>query len=283
MSKLYLIAGHGDGDCGAVGNGYQEAERVRALVAKIKELGGDKVEVLDTNVNWYRHGFTFDAPKGSYLLECHMDSSDNTSAKGGHVIILKGLSADKYDNALAKLMQDILPGRSSLIVGRDDLANPKRACQKGINYRLCEFGFITNAEDVQVFNSRITEIAQRVLDVFELGTVVTPQPAATQPTTQVNANSNIDDLARRTLNGEFGDGEERKRLLGNLYSAVQARVNELCGAAPQPTTPAKKSNEQIAKEVINGDWGNGSGRKNRLEAAGYNYREIQRIVNKMLQ
>ena len=31
MVKLYVIAGHGAGDSGAVGNGYQEAERVRVL------------------------------------------------------------------------------------------------------------------------------------------------------------------------------------------------------------------------------------------------------------
>lgn len=54
----------------------------------------------------------------------------------------------------------------------------------------------------------------------------------------------------------------------------------------QPTTPAqpaKKSNEEIAKEVIRGNWGNGADRKKRLEAAGYNYSEIQSLVNKMLK
>ena len=44
--KLYIIAGHGAGDCGAVGNGFQEAERVRALAQKIKDFGGDAVELL---------------------------------------------------------------------------------------------------------------------------------------------------------------------------------------------------------------------------------------------
>ena len=39
---------------------------------------------------------------------------------------------------------------------------------------------------------------------------------------------------------------------------------------PAPT-PSKKSNEQIADEVIAGKWGNGEERKQRLTAAGYNY------------
>ena len=47
--------------------------------------------------------------------------------------------------------------------------------------------------------------------------------------------------------------------------------------------PAKKSSEEIAKEVIRGSWGNGKERKDRLTAAGYNYSEIQSIVNKLLK
>ena len=40
-----------------------------------------------------------------------------------------------------------------------------------------------------------------------------------------------------------------------------------------------KTNEEIATEVIQGKWGNGQERKDRLTNAGYNYDEIQRIVN----
>ena len=50
----------------------------------------------------------------------------------------------------------------------------------------------------------------------------------------------------------------------------------------QPVVHNKKSNEEIATEVIRGSWGNGAVRKQRLEAAGYNYSVIQSIVDKML-
>ena len=50
----------------------------------------------------------------------------------------------------------------------------------------------------------------------------------------------------------------------------------------KPTQPVKKSNEEIANEVINGAWGNGEDRKNRLTQAGYNYTVIQAIVNKLM-
>ena len=45
---------------------------------------------------------------------------------------------------------------------------------------------------------------------------------------------------------------------------------------------AKKSNEEIAAEVIAGKWGNGTERQNRLSQAGYDYSAIPNIVNKKL-
>jgi GH24 family phage-related lysozyme (muramidase) len=42
----------------------------------------------------------------------------------------------------------------------------------------------------------------------------------------------------------------------------------------------KKSIKEIAQEVIDGKWGQGIDRKNRLHAAGYDYAEVQKEVNK---
>ena len=46
---------------------------------------------------------------------------------------------------------------------------------------------------------------------------------------------------------------------------------------------SKKSNEEIAREVLAGKWGNGNDRKKRLEQAGYDYNAIQTIVNQLLK
>lgn len=43
--------------------------------------------------------------------------------------------------------------------------------------------------------------------------------------------------------------------------------------------PVKKTNAEIADEVIAGRWGDGAERKERLTNAGYSYSEIQSIVN----
>lgn len=92
-----------------------------------------------------------------------------------------------------------------------------------------------------------------------------------QPTNE----KTIDELAKEVIAGKYGNGEVRKKALGDKYNQVQERVNQLL---KQP----KKSVEEIAKEVIAGKWGNGNDRKNRLTNAGYNYNEVQNKVNSLL-
>lgn len=177
--NLNVIAGHGAGDPGACGNGYTEAERVRALASAIKERGGSSVTLLDTSRNWYADNgvSSLSIPKGDALIELHMDSA-TASAKGGHVIIKAGIGgADQYDKALAASIASIFPGRAQSIVERSDLANPNRAYARGINYRLLECGFITNSGDVQTFNSRMGEIADAILAAFGIGSTGASTPA----------------------------------------------------------------------------------------------------------
>lgn len=51
--------------------------------------------------------------------------------------------------------------------------------------------------------------------------------------------------------------------------------------APEQPAPAK-SVDEVAREVIRGEWGNGSDRRQRLEAAGYDYDTVQDRVNAIL-
>ena len=71
------------------------------------------------------------------------------------------------------------------------------------------------------------------------------------------------------LNKFYGD-----RATWNKYIAGGS------GNAPAPApAPARKSNDQIASEVIAGAWGNDPDRSNRLRSAGYDPAAIQAIVN----
>ncbi len=226
-NKLFVIPGHGAGDSGAVGNGYKEAERVRALATKVKEYGGDNVILSDFNLNSYRSNIIgkCQVPNDCLILELHIDSSKNTKARGGHVIINANFKADEYDDALAKMISTMFPGRAKTIVGRTDLANVRRAAEKGYNYRLLECCFISNTEDIKKFNAEMDKLAKDILGCFKISVKESTKPVVT----------------------------------------------------------SKKSNEEVAREVIKGLWGNGITRKLKLAKAGYNYAEIQKRVNELLK
>lgn len=93
-----------------------------------------------------------------------------------------------------------------------------------------------------------------------------------------------DQVVNDVINGKYGNGSARKAALeaaGYDYAEVQNAVNaKLSGKST--TTTNKKSIDEIAREVINGDWGNGNTRRQKLEAAGYNYDEVQKRVNQIL-
>lgn len=52
--------------------------------------------------------------------------------------------------------------------------------------------------------------------------------------------------------------------------------------APIDPDPPKKTNKEVAREVLAGKWGNGHARTQKLHGAGYNPNEIQRLVNILL-
>lgn len=89
----------------------------------------------------------------------------------------------------------------------------------------------------------------------------------------------IDQIAKQVLAGSWGSGDDRRRRLtgaGYNASAVQAEVNRQLSSKP---APARKSNEQLADEVLAGHWGNNPERGRRLQAAGYSPSAVQAAVN----
>lgn len=168
MTKLYVICGHGAGDPGASGNGYTEAERVRVLGKRIKELGGDNVVLLDPTINWYKTKKckTFKFPKGVQVLELHLDSFTMATAKGGHVLYNGLFKPDKYDKALANMIAKRFPGRAEKMVGTSQLFNLNVLGNRGISARLLECCFITNKADITKFNNEIDELASDILKCF---------------------------------------------------------------------------------------------------------------------
>ena len=97
------------------------------------------------------------------------------------------------------------------------------------------------------------------------------------------------DLHQFTSKGSvpgIGSSVDLNRLTGTksvswFTGASQPAPAPAPAPAPKPA-PKKKTNEQIAQEVIKGLWDNGEKRKKLLTQAGYDYNAIQKIVNQKL-
>lgn len=279
--KLLVICGHGAGDPGACANGYTEAERVRVLGQRIKDLGGDNVILGDINRNYYEdNGISYlDEPLDTQIIELHMDSA-SPSARGGHVIIMEGLDADEYDVALADFIGGILPGRARTLVYRGDLANPARANARGYGYRLIENGFISSEEDLYIFNNNIDALATGILSCFGFGANTSVQSMPSTPVEQAPQANNLDEIARRVIAHEFGDDPYRTQALtaaGYDAQAVQARVNEILGFSSE----SEDDLADIAAAVYRGEYGDDPIRSQLLREAGYDPKAVQEAVNRI--
>lgn len=90
------------------------------------------------------------------------------------------------------------------------------------------------------------------------------------------------------LECEFHDTVEGARwLVENTTAIGEAIAHGICDyfgvTFKEPEQPAPvKSVDEVAREVIRGEWGNGSDRRQRLEAAGYAYDTVQDRVNAIL-
>ena len=75
--------------------------------------------------------------------------------------------------------------------------------------------------------------------------------------------------------GAFSSLENAKKACKSGYFVFDANGNVVY--------PAKKSIDEIAREVIQGKWRNGAERKKKLTAAGYDYNAVQKRVNELMK
>lgn len=126
-----------------------------------------------------------------------------------------------------------------------------------------------------------------------------PDTVTSFPATPFSVKVIIDDLNYRSepsmkgkVNGQTGRGtftimEVQNGGWGRLKSGagwIWLSNPTYCtvGKTVKNTEDSKKSIDEIVKEVIQGRWGNGAERKEKLTAAGYDYATVQKRVNEML-
>lgn len=174
--KILLIAGHGAGDPGAVGNGYNEADLAREFVTLLK-LQLDKyadVTMFDLSKNPYEYFKTisFNFKEYDYVLEVHFNSYKEVAANGVEILVHPAEKSVGVENAIINYITD-LGFKNRGVKTRTDLRN-MNVCkgQQGVSYALLEVCFISNKHDMQMYVENKSDIvkaaARGIIEGFKL-------------------------------------------------------------------------------------------------------------------
>ena len=92
------------------------------------------------------------------------------------------------------------------------------------------------------------------------------------------------DIWQYTSQGRM-DGIDGNVDMNECYRDFPAEIlgEPVAPMLPPAVKPAKKTVAELVEEVLDGKWGNGDDRKNRLTAAGYDYEAVQNAVNAKLE
>lgn len=173
MGRIFISAGHGAGDSGAVAGGTTEAQEMILLRDQIlPELRSRGLQVfsvpddqtLRQTISWINAR----ASKGDIALEIHADAFDNPGTRGASVFYIAA-NADRKSHA--ELLLLALLRRVPQITSRG--AKPDTATGVGrlgfcrdvnITSMLMEIGFLTNPQDRALIQTRRRDIALGIAD-----------------------------------------------------------------------------------------------------------------------
>ncbi len=154
MRKYLIIAGHGAGDPGAVGNGKKEADLTREF-GKLLNKYLDGSTLYNTSRNVYADRNIASISKNyDEVIELHFNAA-SASAHGTEVLI--NGKADNVDYKIIGTLNDYFTDRgfksASQLYNANNSAKP---------YRLVEIGFITNKNDMNIYQKNKDAIAQKM-------------------------------------------------------------------------------------------------------------------------
>lgn len=174
--KILLIPGHGDGDCGAVGNGYKEADLTREVATLLKaELSSyTDVTIADTNKNWYKHIIkqknSFNFKPYDYVLEIHFNSFTNTAANGTEIFVTRAEKSHGVETNIVNGISNI--GFYNRGVTRKNFDLIYHIKNQGVSSALLEMCFISNEKDMKLYQTAkhliIKAIADGIISGFSL-------------------------------------------------------------------------------------------------------------------
>ena len=164
--KILLIAGHGQGDAGAVSKFGHEDNYTRLVTSGIKDnlAGLADVDFYPFEKNCYKQVKAGLQPAWSlydYVLEIHMNSSNGKGA-GSEMYISPLEGADIAEKAILNSLCTL--GFKNRGVKRDkpNLLNMKKCKASGTSYALLEVCFIDNESDMNLLNGNKEKVCQLI-------------------------------------------------------------------------------------------------------------------------
>ncbi len=258
--NILLMNGHGGNpyDSGATGNGYKEAVLTRELAdlveAKLKKYATVNRYPKDRNAfaDVQAGTFTSHVPGGiksiDYAFEIHFnaykkDEKKDGKKKGTECYVVSSEKGITVEQAIMRGMKAFFPLRDN-----DSIFD---------GVKRTNFAVIQTCKNYGVSGALLETCF--IDDADDISTY------------QANKAAIADAIVAGIAEG-FG----LKASSGSNTSTGTSKPSS------GSSSSGKKTVSQVAKEVINGEWGNGDTRKKKLEAAGYDYDEVQKEVNKQL-
>ena len=233
MYDIFIFRGHGNGDCGAVGNGYTEEQVaqliVNLLVKKLRSKGVN-VHTNASNQNNYQN-CCLSSYKYKFGYSIHLNSA-GSSASGIECYVPLGEKYLKLEEDILKQVSNKLniPNRGvksrnydteqisyrvngSPSTGKDYYKEIREAWQKGISLTILEVGFI-NSNDVHKiiqYQEEITTIIANVI-LKELG-----KETIINNSTSSNTNTNTQQGVKyQVVAGSFSSKENAQKQVETL-------------------------------------------------------------------
>ncbi len=299
--KILLIAGHGRGfdyysnkwinDSGAVGNGTNERDFIRENIVpkvskylkeaghKVSLYGGSKMEQDCFRDSAYGQAVNNHKDYGMYwvaqqkydiVVEFHLDAA-GASASGGHVIIGKGLEADKIDLGIQSAIKKHV-GLIRTVDGRDNLLNVILAKDYGINYRLVELGFITSSKDMDYIKKNTDAYCKDIADAINGKEIVTEKKISVKTETAKEKKKVVETKTKKPSSIKTKKGDTllsikkqyginvsdirkfNKQLMNTpLPVGIELNLTEVKKEATKPSTYVVKKGDTLSKIAKNHD------------------------------
>ena len=249
--RMLLMAGHGDGDSGAIGCGYKEAEVAREIVGMLSErlqLATDiEVDVFDTNKNPYKHlkSNTFDFTMYDYVFEVHLnacvdDEKGDGKTTGTEILVHKSEYGTSIEEGILKHIC-ALGFKNRGVKRRSDLQNMNIVSKQGVSYALLETCFIDDFDDMELLCIKTHEVVEAIVDgLCEGYNLAKKEVAKVDKFTDIKGHwceDDINEFAERGIVDGRGDGTfdpdatitraENVRMMKNHEAAIIAEVKKM--------------------------------------------------------